>query len=529
MKIKLLFSDNRRLFLPAIVFLLTGLCAARSSLINAPTSSFSDVAAAVATAVPGDTVLIPAGTNVWTQAVNLNGISLSGAGTNGTVIIDEVSRANNGGQIFILTGNPTYLTELSNLQLRGGVTNTSLNYFGTVVCNGTANASWRIDHVVFNGLYAKNIATYGNAVSVIDHNMFLMKTIAIEDNGYVNGDQFGDQSYVLPPTYGLNSSNCLYIEDNVFTNIIGGQSGVSDGENGARVVFRHNTVLNEFFANHGTETGGRSRSERSFEVYGNTFNFSPSAPNYPYFAIASIRGGSGVIFSNTVNGYASIVGLRNFRSTDAYCRQWYPFCGANGTDPWDSNSPTLYLSGTSSAPNGSGYLQVSGANWTPNQWVGYTLTNTSSGYFSPVSSNSANTMYFLADGLIQSHPPMTFNNGDHFKLYFVYATLDQPGRGSGDLLVDDGMDTNNNEYVINTSFGVPAYPREALEPIYCWSNTLNGALTGMFSSYPGIQSGRDFYNDTPKPGYTQFTYPHPLAIPSATQLAPPTGFKILPQ
>jgi hypothetical protein len=132
-------------------------------------------------------------------------------------------------------------------------------------------------------------------------------------------------------------------------------------------------------------------------------------------------------------------------------------------------------------------------------------------------------MYYLGVGLAQSHPPMTFNTGDHFKLYFVYATLDQPGRGSGDLLVDDGMDANNNEYVINTSFGVPAYPREALEPIYCWSNTLNGTLTGISSPYPGIQSGRDFYNDTPKPGYAQFAYPHPLTV---SHLAPPTGFQI---
>jgi hypothetical protein len=521
MKTKLLFCGNQRLLLPAIVFLWTGLCAAHASLINAPTGSFSAVAAVVATAVPGDTVSIPAGTNVWTQTVNLNGVSLRGAGTNQTVIIDEVSRVNNGGQLFILTGNPNHLIELSNLQLRGGVTNTSINYYGTVVCSGTPGTSWRVDHVVFNGLYAKNIATYGNAVSVIDHNIFLMKSIAIEDNGYVYGDQFGDQSYALPPAYGLNSSNCLYIEDNSFTNIAGGQAGACDGENGARVVFRHNSVWNEYFANHGTETGGRSRSERSFEIYDNTFNFSPSAPNYPYWTIANIRGGSGVIFSNTANGYASIVGLRDFRSTDAYCGQWSPFCGANGTNPWDSNSPTLYLRGTSSAPNGSGYLQVAGANWTINQWVSYTLVNTNSGYFSVVNSNSANTMYYLTDGLIQSHPPMTFNNGDHFKLYFVYATLDQPGRGSGDLLVDDGMDSNNNEYVINTSFGVPAYPREALEPIYCWSNTLTGALTGMSSSYPGIQSGRDFYNDTSRPGYTPLAYPHPLA----SQLAPPTGLK----
>jgi hypothetical protein len=60
-----------------------------------------------------------------------------------------------------------------------------------------------------------------------------------------------------------------------------------------------------------------------------------------------------------------------------------------------------------------------------------------------------------------------------------------------------------------------------LEPIYCWSNTINGTITGMFSPYPGIQLNRDFYNDTPKPGYAPYTYPHPLA----TSLTPPSNLK----
>ena len=34
-----------------------------------------------------------------------------------------------------------------------------------------------------------------------------------------------------------------------------------------------------------------------------------------------------------------------------------------------------------------------------------------------------------------------------------------------------------------------------------------------------IQEGRDFFNDTQKPGYTPYTYPHPLA----TAASPPTG------
>ncbi|MGH7950551.1 MAG: hypothetical protein ACREFE_01325 [Limisphaerales bacterium] len=517
------------IFIALAIPFLNGIFRGEAAIVNATNCSFAAVSAAVTSALPGDTVQLPAGTNVWTQTVNLSGISLRGAGTNQTIIIDEVSRANNGGQLFMLTGNPAHLTELSNLQLLGGTT-TSYNYFGTVVCTGTPSTSWRVDHILFNGLYSKNIVTYGNAFNVIDHNTFLMRAIAIEDNGYIQNDDTGDQSYALPPTYGLDSSNALYIEDNYFTNIVGAPAGVSDGEVGARVVFRHNTVWNEFFANHGCETGGRWRSERSFEVYNNTFTFSPSAPGYPYYTMANIRGGSGVIYSNTANGYVSIFGMRNFRSTDAYNGQWYPFGGANGTNPWDSNSPTLYLSGKSTGPNGAGYLQVSGAHWTNNQWYAYTLVNTNSGWFSVVNSNSADTMYFLGAGLVQSHAPMTFNTGDGFKLYLVYATLDQPGRGSGDLLRDNGMDASNNEVVINTATGKASWPDEVLEPIYFWSNTLNGANAEASSSYPNIKAGRDFYNDTPKPGYVPYRYPHPLAVASQPpgRPAPPVNLKTGP-
>lgn len=499
---------------------------AKAITINAASGSLADVSTAVAVATAGSTVLIPPGTNVWTQTLVLNkGVSIIGSGTNQTVIIDEVSRANNGGQIFSIGGFAGQLTELSNLQIKYGTVNTSYNYFGTVVCSGTAATAWRVDHVFFNGLFAKNIVTYGNASSVVDANVFFMRAIAVTALNYVPGDAgAGDQSYAQSPTYGLNSSNVLYIENNYFTNIIGTPAGVCDGEGGARVVFRHNTVWNDFFANHGTETGGRVRSERSFEVYNNTFNYSPTANGYPYYTFASIRGGSGVIFSNTASGYVSIVALRNFRSTDAYCGQWYPFCGANGTNPWDSNSPTLYLTGISSATNSSSYLQVAGANWTNNQWVGYTLVNTNSGYFSIVNSNSANTMYYLGTGLVQSHAPMTFNTGDHFKLYFVSVTLDQPGRGSGDLLRDNGQDSKGNELVINTATGVASWPREVLEPIYFWANTINGNLSHAGSSYPGILAGREYYNDTPKPNYTPFAYPHPLA--AAHRLSPPTDVQV---
>lgn len=554
------FFHFHKTALPGMVagFLLATPMIGSPKTINAASCQYVDVSNAVAQASAGDTVLLPPGTNTWSQTLTLNGVSLEGDGTNATVIIDEEPRAN-GGQMVMLYPVAGSLSEISDIQFCGGTTNTSPNYYGSVAVYGVPGSSWRIDHNVFNGLDGKNIATYGEALCVIDHNTFYEKGISIEDNSAFPNDGEGDVSYSQPSTYGLNSSNVLYIENNYITNLEGytASVGACDGDGGARMVFRYNVVWNDLFNNHGTETGGRARGERSFEIYGNSFNFSPSNPTYPCFAAMMIRSGGGVIFSNTCTGYSALVALRNFRYTDSFCSEWDPFCGANGICPYDSNSPTLYLTGVSSAPSGSAYLQVNGANWTPNQWYGYTLMNLNSGLFSVVLSNTANTMYYIGStpqtaSLIE-HTVLTFNPGDPFQLHYVYAALDQPGRGSGDLLQDEGLGANGVLLTIDSVTGVASWPNEALDPIYCWSNTVNGTLAEMSSVYPGLQAGRDFYNDTPKPGYTPYVYPHPLDVAStmtntntgtgtgsgtgstntntstnSSGLQPPSGLKIIP-
>ena len=495
--------------------------------ITAASCQFSDVKNAVAQASAGDIVQLPSGTAIWTQTLTLNGVSLLGAGTNATILVDEENRSAATPQMIILNAVAGTLSEISDIQFRGGVTNTSDNFYGAIAANGIPGSSWRIDHNFFNGLYAKNIATTGNSMSVIDHNAFFEKGISIECNSYAQSDGQGDQSWHLPATYGLNSSNVLYVENNYFTNLepYVASVGACDGEGGGRIVFRYNTVWNDCFNNHGTETGGRIRSERSFEIYGNTFTCPSSSSLYPIYAAAMIRGGSGVIFSNTTSGYNLTVAFRNYRFTCSYYSQWSPFAGANGLSPFDSNSATLYLSGTNSAPNGSAYLQVAGANWTPNQWYGYSVLNTNTQVFAQINSNTANTIYYLGStastaGAIPC-TALTFNVGNHFQIYKVFAALDQPGRGSGDLLQDSGMITNSampNGIVntINAATGKASWPNEVLESVYCWSNKLNGTNSEETSLYPGILTGREFYNDTPKPGYAPYSYPHPLVSGSST-------------
>jgi hypothetical protein len=143
------------------------------------------------------------------------------------------------------------------------------------------------------------------------------------------------------------------------------------------------------------------------------------------------------------------------------------------------------------------------------------LNDTNTGLFSEVTTNNADTMWYLGTGIVHN-TVLTFNTGDGFAVYQVHATLDQPGRGSGDLLQNNGYDANGNMLVINTTTGTASWPNQELEPIYLWANILNNGPPGApgqnYSPYPTIQEGRDFYSNTPKPDYTPFPYPHPLTL-----------------
>lgn len=68
-------------------------------------------------------------------------------------------------------------------------------------------------------------------------------------------------------------------------------------------------------------------------------------------------------------------------------------------------------------------------------------------------------------------------------------------------------------------------------PVYEWNNTLNGSDVDYQIHNPGgcdnpsvfdhIKENREFYNDTARPGYTPYTYPHPLALEPDNPPGPP--------
>jgi hypothetical protein len=82
-----------------------------------------------------------------------------------------------------------------------------------------------------------------------------------------------------------------------------------------------------------------------------------------------------------------------------------------------------------------------------------------------------------------------------------YRCVDQPGSGTSNLLGPDpgGTITPARTWVGN-----------ALDPVYVWNNALNGSSYNATSGSTNVVSNRDYYLGTARPGYTAYTYPHPL-------------------
>jgi hypothetical protein len=74
------------------------------------------------------------------------------------------------------------------------------------------------------------------------------------------------------------------------------------------------------------------------------------------------------------------------------------------------------------------------------------------------------------------------------------------------------------------------FPSQELEPTYVWGNTINGNPAGVtIHNCPGscahIKEGRDYLLFA-KPGYTPFTYPHPLTQEAGSPPSSPTNLVV---
>ena len=449
----------------------------------------------------GDTITLPAGRFVWSNRVNITkGITVQGQTTvnsdNGTandltVIVDNLSRVPGGQGFFHCTTAPGQ--RITGITFQGGSTNTMYN--GAVRFRG--NSPVRIDHCHFTGLYHQPYITITGAIyGVADHNLF-NNFPGHYEAFYMQGAGYGDQAFAQDAQWG--GSQFFFIEDNyIYSPNIAFAGGV-DGKSGIKYVFRHNRVFNvEAILVHGTE-GTRERGGRAIEMYNNTFTFVHG------IGLDGIRSGSMLTHDNTFLGVLPPSGfhLQDYRSFFSWGAS-SPWLGASGNNPWDNNDPQLYQSGTATGGSQTTLIDTS-KNWTPNQWVGFTVKRLSDNQIALIRSNTSNRLnvYYYTD----SGGGAVWHTGDQYQIHKLLVALDQPCRGRGDLISGNAP--------INTVTGTQAWPHQTLEPCYSWNN-IHFPGGEHINFVPGIGpnhlfvQGRDYFNDAPMPGYMPYTYPHPL-------------------
>jgi hypothetical protein len=208
---------------------------ARQGRIVATSCEQKDVQMAVDVAEDGDIVIVPAGTATWrtvavrTPAVRISGkaITLQGAGIDKTVIVDGTGK---------LSGEEPLSTHSSvdrPVRVTGFTFRGMPRRSGAEPAIGVSGTHWRIDHCRFDATDTKGRGIWAGTQGLIDNCVFVNCTQGVA----VMGD--GDKSWAR--RLGLGTADAVYIEDCTFHYTQFGD-GAIDAYNGARYVFRHNTV-----------------------------------------------------------------------------------------------------------------------------------------------------------------------------------------------------------------------------------------------------------------------------------------------
>jgi hypothetical protein len=261
--------------------------------------------AAIDAAQDGDTVQLPAGTADWPKGWNslrgakMKAITIQGAGMDKTVICDRRSRGyfvpfelhGVEGKPFRVTGITFTGPDLTSPGPSGGF----------ISISGTCK-NFRIDHCKFKNAQTM-ISINGDTYGLIDHCYF-------DDHDWERSPAQpiwysgpGAPNYRKPLS--LGTAAALYLEDN---EVHLGPGAAQGGDvpwiapnHGARVVIRHNKIVNSQIEIYGPGVRKGYYGCQTAEIYDNTFSAIGLMQGSPQGFIF-INAGVGIVFNNTVTG-----------------------------------------------------------------------------------------------------------------------------------------------------------------------------------------------------------------------------------
>jgi hypothetical protein len=316
----------------AVVFSAAG---AHAATITARSASLTDVRAAVASAVSGDTVQVPAGAATWSSPLSISsGITLAGAGVGQTVITSGISDKYSA----VLLYSPA-LPSLNETFRVTGFTFEGAWKSSAIILNNSSSSSLtriRIDHNLFRNNIQYAIRMDGEVFGLVDSNQFIDNYIGTQILGrnWLSWEQFP-----LAP----GTASYPYFENNsyVYTGAKTDLAFVLESGQGGRYVFRYNTIdvqannlggALEIFDAHGNQDPvtsayrpNGSRGTLGVEIYENEINLRAS------HRILNLRGGEAKVFNNTITqigGSGSYVNLTEYDGWSYHFLSAYP-----GYDP----------------------------------------------------------------------------------------------------------------------------------------------------------------------------------------------------
>ncbi|MCK5805650.1 MAG: right-handed parallel beta-helix repeat-containing protein [Lentisphaeria bacterium] len=335
----------------SLLFLMSGLVATTSHATrievvnNASQPALQKLMNSLAGEIDDVVILIPPG--AWemngTVSISHSNVTILGAGPSRTRFFRKHEEST---PFFRIS--KAHNVRFSGLFLAGNADPHSVSkeyglYFKTV-------KDFRVDHCMFAHSGFGGVETVGETSGVVDHCVFYQvykPSIANLGYGVV---VFGTNTIQHVP-YG--SPRATFIEDSSFS----GCRHAIASNGGARYVFRHNRVDLNIVAHaidaHGHEFGSAVGTEW-VEIYENEI----ANPGYLTYAMR-IRGGGGLIWKNTVHGYATAIRLTE--STDQSTGTVYiwgntitgklidaspdttPLPPANGIPSYKTSAPSNYV------------------------------------------------------------------------------------------------------------------------------------------------------------------------------------------